>query len=135
MSIRDSAKVNQKRFSKVNHYARLPREVLIDSAVSSDAKIVYAVLAMSTFQGSVAYVGQRFIGELLGMSQSTVSRRLKELERAGHVVHAPDSRGKRAHWELTSPVFGQKQGRVTEVVTAPSGGRRYASVAGASEVA
>lgn len=128
MSIRDSARVNQKRFSKVNHYARIPREVLIDETVSSDAKIVYAVLAMSTFQGAVAYVGQRLIGQTLGISQSTVSRRLAELEGAGHIRQAPDTRGKRAHWELLSPVFGQKQGRKTEVVSAPSGGRRYASV-------
>lgn len=128
MSIRDSSSVNQKRFSKVNHYARIPREVLTDLAVSSDAKIVYAVLAMSTFQGSVAYVGQRRVGEILGMSQSTVSRRLAELERAGHIVQASAERGKRSHWELTSLVFGQKQGRETVVVSAPSGGKRYASV-------
>ncbi|MGL5936987.1 MAG: hypothetical protein ACRCZI_15355 [Cetobacterium sp.] len=129
MSIRDSARVNQKRFSKVNHYARLPREVLLDSAVSSDAKVVYGVMAMSTHQGSVTYMGQRRIGELLGMSQATVSRRLCELEIAGHVKQKDAGRGWRSFWELVSPVFGQKQGRVTEVVSAPSGGRRFASVA------
>ena len=128
MSIRDSASVNQKRFSKVNHYARIPREVLIDAVISSDAKIVYAVLAMSTFQGAVAYVGQRLIGKILGTSQATVSRRLSELEKAGHIKQTPDGRGKRAHWELLSPVFGQKQGKYTEVVSSPSGGRRFASV-------
>jgi DNA-binding transcriptional ArsR family regulator len=128
MSIRDSASVNQKRFIKVNHYARIPRNVLGDLSVSSDAKVVYAVLAMSTFQGAVAYMGQRLIGQFLGVSQSSVSRRLAELEKAGHIKQASDKRGKRAHWELLSPVFGQKQGRATEVVSAPSGGRRYASV-------
>lgn len=128
MSIRDSTSVNQKRFSKVNHYARIPREVLIDARVSSDAKIVYGILAMATFQGSVAYVGQRLIGQTLNISQSSVSRRLAELERAGHIRQAPDTRGKRAHWELLSPVFGQKQGRETVVVSSPKGGKRYASV-------
>jgi DNA-binding MarR family transcriptional regulator len=128
VSIRDSAMVNQKRFSNVNHYARIPREVLIDATVSSDAKITYAVLALSTFHGAVAYVGQRLIGEILGVSQPTVSRRLAELEMAGHIRQAPATRGKRAHWELLSPVFGQKQGRATVVVSSPKGGRRYASV-------
>ena len=128
MSIRDSARVNQKRFSNVNHYARIPREVLIDAGLSSDAKVVYAVLALSTFQGSIAYVGQRLVGTILGVSQPTVSRRLAELERAGHIRQAPAVRGKRAHWELLSAVFGQKQGQKTVVVSSPSGGRRYASV-------
>lgn len=120
--------MNQKRFSNVNHYARIPREVLIDAGISSDAKVAYAVLAMSTFQGSVAYVGQRLVAKILGVSQPSVSRRFAELERAGHIKQAPAARGKRAHWELLSPVFGQKQGKYTEVVSAPSGGRRFASV-------
>jgi hypothetical protein len=128
VSIRDSARVNQKRFSKVNHYARIPRDVLIDREIGSDAKLVYAVLAMSVFQGSVAWVGQRYIGETLGLSQATVCRRLKELEGAGHIRRKTGGVGKRALWELMSPVFSQKQGQERVIVSAPSGARRMVSV-------
>lgn len=128
VSIRDSARVNHKRFTKVNHYGRIPREVLADRSLSAEAKVVYACLALTTFQGSVAYIGQRLIGEILGCSQASVSRRLRELERAGHIKQNDVGRGRRSFWELTSQVFGQKQGRETVVVSAPRGGRRYASV-------
>ena len=128
MSIRDSARVNQKRISKVNHYARIPRDVLIDRGIGADAKLVYAVMAMTVFHGRVAWVGQRLIGEMLGLSQATVHRRLKELEGAGHIRRMAEGVGKRTHWELVSPVFSQKQGQETVVVSAPSGARRMVSV-------
>jgi DNA-binding transcriptional MocR family regulator len=112
----------------VNHYARIPVEVLFDSRISDQAKLVYCALAMSVFQGSVAFIGQRLIADRFGVSQSTVSRRLRELEKVGHIRRMAGKRGYRAHWALTSVVFGQKQGKVTEVVSSPSGGLRYASV-------
>jgi len=129
MSIRDSSKVNQKRFNNVNHYGRIPLSVLGDHSLTAEARIVYAGLAAAAFQGNVSYIGQRFLGELIGMSQATISRKLDELEKCGHIKQFEDGRGRRSYWSLESPVFAKKQrAGAQEVVSAPSGGRRLASV-------
>lgn len=108
-------------------YARLPEEVLRDSTISAAAKVVYAELAMAVWQGSVARIGNRLIGERLGMSQMAVSRAIRELEGAGHLSKASE-RGQRGIWVLHSKVFGQKQGKVRDVIVRPNGTKVMASV-------
>lgn len=135
VSIRGSKFAPQTGSKSEPRYARLPLSVLRDPELSPVARIVYCELALWVFQGATCSLGQRAIAERLGLARNTVADGLEQLEQRGHIEFNRSSHGRRAMYILTSPVFSQKQGRVTEVVSAPSGGRRYASVAGASEVA
>lgn len=118
----------QKRFIKVKRsdgwYGRVPASVLLDLTISSDAVRVYALLTLSVYQGRIARVGMRQMGKIMGKSAATVKRRIAELTMAGH-LKADDKRknGQRGCYELTSPVFGQKQGKENVVVSAPRGKR------------
>lgn len=110
-------------------YARIPKEVLHDKRLSFSARLVYAELALWVFQGTVASVGVRKIGERLGMAEKTVRMSLSELEAAGLIKRCTGKKGERGVYHLESAVFGQKQGKKTEVVRGASGGPRFASVA------
>lgn len=104
--------------------------MLHDERLSPAAKLVYAELALWVFQGRTCSIGIRKIAERLSLSKTTVVEAMDSLVRLGAIqVKSGQGRGKRSVYVLMSPVFGQKQGRVTEVVSAPSGGRRFASVA------
>ncbi len=117
--------------SRVEHsdlwWGRVPASVLLDPRLSSDAVRIYGMLALSVFEGRIASVGMRQLGKLIGKSAQTVQRRIAELVNAGHLATASGQAGKRAKYELTSPVFAQKQGKVNVVVSSPRG-RRLASV-------
>ncbi len=109
-------------------YSRIPLSVLWDQSLSYQSRIVYGTSACSAHQGNTASVGLRRIGEILGMSRSTTQRRIVELEAAGHIKLAPKVNGRRASYELTSPVFAQKQGKVNEVRIEKTGTRRYVAM-------
>ena len=105
-------------------YARIPLEVLLDKKLSVGALRVYGVFASSVYQGRVASMGMRQIGEASGSCAATARKRIAELLRAGYVAIHDAQRGKRTWYSLTSPVFGQKQGQVEEVYISPDGSRR-----------
>jgi hypothetical protein len=114
--------------SRHSGYARLPREVLTDTMLGHAAVRVYGFLSLGVGQGSVARVGQRLIASKTGMDRGTVAAGIAELVSRGYITVAAAKRGCRQGYVLNSGVFGQKQGKYTEVVSAPSGGRRFASV-------
>lgn len=122
-------KSSQKVAEKSSHsgYARTPREVLLDKDLSHSATRVYARIALDVKQGTTAKLGQRLIAKDLGMDRSTVAAALAELQAQGHLVIVGTGQRRRVY-HLKSAVFGQKQGCVTEVVSSPSGGKRYASI-------
>ncbi len=86
-------------------FGKLPAAVVLDKRLSSDAVRVYAVLTLKTMKGTVATLGMRHLGSLIGLSPATVMRRLKELVAAGHLTHLPVGKGKRGRYEFTSPCF------------------------------
>lgn len=105
-------------------YGRVPASVLLDLTISSDAVRVYALLTLSVYQGRVAKVGMRQMGKIMGKSAATIKRRIAELTVAGHLkADVQRKNGQRGCYELTSPVFGQKQGNAAVVVSAPRGKR------------
>ncbi len=134
MSIRGSKAAPQTGSKSEPRYARLPVSVLRDPDLSPAARIVYCELALWVFQGATCSLGQRAIAERLGLARNTVADGLEQLEQRGHIELNRSSHGRRAMYILTSPAFGQKQGKVTVVVSSPKGDKRYASVA-AEEVA
>lgn len=123
VSPKSETRINLNRHPK---YSRVPWEILTDRTISSDAKLVYGALAAWVFQGRVAYIGQRLIADMLGFSPAKVNRLLKSL--SAYVEAQEDGRGKRSFYVLKSAVFAQKAGKVNEIVSAPSGGRRLANV-------
>lgn len=113
-------------------HGRVPADVSLDLSVSSDAVRIYAILALKTFQGNISTIGLRQIGKLIGRSRTTIQRRVQELVNAGHVAVSDADNGQRSHYELLSPVFGQKQrtGAPAETVSYPR--RRLATTGLAS---
>ncbi|OFX13215.1 MAG: hypothetical protein A2Z18_11145 [Armatimonadetes bacterium RBG_16_58_9] len=110
-------------------YGRVPASISLDMALSDRAVRVYSILALKTYQGNIATFGSRQLGELIGVSRMSALRAIKELVAVGH-LKASTKNGSRAFYELTSPVFAQKQGRKTEIAVGPSGGRRLVSIEG-----
>lgn len=123
-------KSSQKVAEKSSHsgYARLPREIVTDTSLSHSAVRVYAFIALNVKHGTAARLGQRLIAKKTGMDRGTVATAITELVQRNHIV-AAGTGARRKMYHLTSLVFGQKQrDGVTEVVSAPSGGQRYASI-------
>ena len=113
---------------RCEHWNRLPDSVLYDSRLSSAGRCVYAVLAGSVHQGTVAKMGQRRISRLLGMHQETVVTALRDLAARGHIT-IMGSGNRRGVYHLHSDVFGQKQrAGFEEVISSPNGMRRFVSV-------
>ncbi len=118
-----SKSVSSKVKRSAKWYGRVPASVSLDLSISSDAVRVYSLLALSVYQGSVARVGMRQIGQIMGKSAATIKRRIDELVNAGHIKANAGKLGERAYYELLSPVFGQKQGRHDVIVSSPRGKR------------
>lgn len=91
--------------SKRERHSRTPDSVLNDKRLSLESRTVYTCLARHAFKGGMVYMGQRRIANLLGVNQSTVSRRLQELLVHGHVETLPTTVGRRAGYHLTSTIF------------------------------
>lgn len=86
-------------------------------------------MALWVFQGTTCSIGQRAISERLGLARNTVADGIEQLIARGHVeMNRSAERGRRPIYVLTSPLFGQKQGKEIVVVSSPRGDRRYASV-------
>jgi DNA-binding IclR family transcriptional regulator len=103
--------------------------VLCDPKLSAYAKCVYGVMALNVFQGNVAKIGQRLIANKLGINKDTVCKAVAELVERKHI--GVIGKGRQRRWySLLSAVYAQKQrAGVEEVVSAPSGGHRLATVA------
>jgi hypothetical protein len=109
-------------------YARIPDSVLFDGDLSSAGRCVYAVLARHAFQGTTVRIGQRRIGNLLGVHVETVNVALHELQERKHIVIRGSGKSRRVY-HLCSSVFGQKQrAGIEEVISSPSRTPRLASV-------
>ena len=64
----------------------------------------------------------------LYFSKTTVVEAVQELAKAGVISVSKSGAGKRTVYLLLSPVFGQKQGKETVVVSGPKGAQRMVSV-------
>ncbi len=94
---------------KRERYAKTPDSVLLDAGLSSDAKVIYGVLARHGFSGGKVYLGQRRIGEFVGMSQSKVSRLIRGLISKGYAELLAVSPGQRGGYRLTSNIFEKRE--------------------------
>lgn len=119
---------HQRKANSPRWHGRVPGSVSLDSRLSDRAVRLYSLLSAYVFHGTTTSIGQRLLAERLGWSQSKVNRAMAELIACDHVVPTEVGVGSRAIYHLTSPVFGQKQGKEKIVVSAPSGGKRLASL-------
>lgn len=112
------------RDTRIEKYTRIPSSVLFDTSLSSFDVRVYGTLAIAAWQGSTCSVGMRYIASSLGSTPRLVNKSIRKLLEAKHVIRPDGARnGSRAIYILTSPVFGQKQGRANVVRSAPKGKR------------
>lgn len=104
-------------------HARIPLSVWTDPKLHRADVHVYRVLAQAVWQGNVASIGMRRIAEESRMTLKNAHACIGRLVNGGHLQILAAERGRRAMYILTSNVFGQKQGKVDEVISAPSGKR------------
>lgn len=109
--------------SLAERYVRLPYAVGADQRLSASDVRVYFALASAVWQGRTCTLGNERISAITGVSARQVRSSIRSLITAGHVQMAERKRGQRAIYALTSPVFGQKQGKVNVVRSTPRGKR------------
>lgn len=90
-------------------FGRIPGCVGLDLGISDAALRIYVLLALQTFRGTASSIGMRELGNRTNTSPATVMRRLRELEKAGHIRTVKTANGKRSWYELTSPVFAERK--------------------------
>lgn len=99
--------------SKSKHQARfsqLPRRAVMDSSLSPTDFKVLAIIGLYLNHDHEAWPMQETIGEIGGMSKSTVSRSIKRLEAAGYILSRkkyPNSPGTHKCYAVVMDEFGQ----------------------------
>ena len=104
-------------------HARIPLSVWTDPKLHRADVHVYRVLAQAVWQGNVAGIGMRRIAEESRMTLKNAHACIKRLVDGGHLLVSAAERGRRSMYILTSPIFGQKQGKADEVISTPHGKR------------
>ena len=112
--------INAERSRKFR-YGRVPDEILTDKSVSHAAVRLYGIMAMYVFEGNVVSLGMRKMAALMHVGIGTIHRLLAKLKQSGYVISKPVANGQRSFYELTSPVFAQKQGKQTVLRSSPKG--------------
>jgi|GEM_PF-6283252 len=89
-------------------FGKHPASVLLDKSISSEAKVLYGILALKTYKtrekSNLADASTRGMAILMGVGASTISRWMKELERSGHIERLSPNKS-RGVYRLVSPVF------------------------------
>lgn len=118
----------RKNFAKL--YSRTPLSVSMDHDLSRTDVAVYGALAFWVMQGDICCKSNTVLALTAKTSRRQVIRSLQALIIGGHISAAPSNKRKSiCAYQLNSPVFGQKQrDGVQEIVSAPSGGKRLATV-------
>jgi hypothetical protein len=111
----------------VTHYSRIPASVLFDKRLSVYDKLTFCALSFQCFQGAVSVIGSRMVATSIGISRNKVKKSLQALAEQGHIKKSGQRIRGRNSYELTSPVFGQKQGKQNVMISGPRG-RRLVSV-------
>lgn len=109
-------------------FSRVPAEVWTDAGVNGSDVKVYCAMASTVWQGNICRMSLAEIAELCGTTRQVVLRAIKNLAALGHVRIPSSNKERKSGWyELTSPVFGQKQGKEDVIVSSPRG-QRYVSM-------
>lgn len=90
---------------QAGHFARVPVGILLDRQLSDRAVRVYGTIARTAFSGPRVEVGIRGIGLSLGIGKTSIARAIQQLVAAGHLRRVETVKGRRAVYELTSPIF------------------------------
>lgn len=111
-------------------WARVPLTVLCDERLTHADVSVFAAVAYFVWQGSVCRQSVADIAKIARRDRAGTIASLKRLCEAGHLKREAGARERRVQaFMATSPLFGQKQGKKTEIIRGVSGGPRFASVA------
>ena len=106
----------------------IPADVLADTDLSSEAKILLGYLLALAPAGGVVFRGRAGLGVDLGLAERRVEAALRQLERAGRIALAVShgGRGRPRGWRVLAATPGLAAlKRPAPVHEAPSGKRRY----------
>src|SRR5689334_22735349 len=89
-------------------FGKIPVALSLDKSVSSDAKVLFGILAAKTYKTrekcNTVQATTRGLAELLGKGPATINRWIKQLEVAGHIEKLA-KRKARGIYRLCSPAF------------------------------
>lgn len=105
-------------------YSRLPFSVLCDPVLTFADKAIYAAAAVFVWHGRVCVEPCAVVAEMCGASKRQAMKSLAALAKRGHIKFDDGKKERKVNpVELTSPVFGQKQGKADVIVSSPLGKR------------
>lgn len=111
-------------------WARVPLTVLCDERLTHSDVSVFAAVAYFVWQGTICRESVVDIAKIARRDRAGTIASLKRLCETGHLQRAPGARERQVQtYMATSPLFGQKQGKKTEIIRGASGTPRFASVA------
>ena len=91
-------------------FTQVPNILLTDKTLSSNAKLVYAMLLKYAWNNNRVYPGQERMAEDMGSSQPTIARSVNELEQAGWLEITRRGQGKTNIYVLKYRVIKKKRG-------------------------
>lgn len=90
-------------------FVKVPHSVLLNTTLSVYARMTWITIAYHSRDGSDAWPSEQRLTQMLGISDSTLRRALRELERAGLIATTRRGRGQTNVYRLTdrsTPVTG-----------------------------
>ena len=63
----------------INGFTQVPNEVIEDSSLTIQARMVYIALLSKAWTSNTAFPGHKFLAEMMGVSTKTIGKYLKEL--------------------------------------------------------
>lgn len=72
--------------SQIGYYIAIPTKVVLDTKLSPNAKLLFGIIAGLCNQRGYCWATNKFISEIIGVHELTISRMLKELIKFGYVI-------------------------------------------------
>jgi len=110
-------------------YLQIPNYILCDTELDGDNKILLSKIIELHKRGGSCYASNNTFGDLIGMSRSSVSKRITKLKKLGYITTEDVWDGKIQKGRIITPTYKRgssqvKQGVVPEVQGGSSQGSR-----------
>jgi biotin operon repressor len=89
-------------------FSVIPTDVMINKEISSTAKVLYGIISSLTNEKGYCWASNKYLGELIGISERQVSTTVNDLSEIGLIVSDVDKNYKRKI-TLTMKMVGRKK--------------------------